>query len=138
MAEKPEGINPKDLIGSTKVDLSLIPPTALIQCALAMTDGGLKYGPYNWREPGKPVQARTYLSANGRHTHKWGDGEDYDPESLVHHLGHAMACCAILIDAQATGCMADNRAKSGRLSALMKDAEAVVKHLNELAKARKR
>jgi hypothetical protein len=31
----------------------------------------------------------------------------------VHHLGHAMACCAILLDARETGNLADNRPTPG-------------------------
>lgn len=133
----PLGINPKDLIGSTKVDLDLIPGPAEVACALAMTDGGLKYGPYNWREQGKPVQARTYTSAARRHLKKWFDGEELDADSGVHHLGHAMACCAILIDAQACGQLADNRPKNGTTSAALKAGEAVVKALTQAAAARK-
>lgn len=131
------GINPKDLIGSTKVDLDLIPGPAEVACALAMTDGGLKYGPYNWREQGKPVQARTYTSAARRHLKKWFDGEEIDADSGVHHLGHAMACCAILIDAQSCGQLADNRPTKGSTSAALKAGEAVVKALTAAAAARK-
>jgi Domain of unknown function (DUF5664) len=133
----PLGINPKDLVGSTKVDLDLIPGPAEVACALAMTEGGLKYGPYNWRESGKPVQARIYTSAARRHLKKWFEGEDIDPESGVHHLGHAMACCAILIDAQSCGQLADNRPQKGTTAAALKAGEAVVKRLTEAAAERK-
>lgn len=124
-----KGINPKDLVGATKVDLDLIPGPAEVQCALAFTDGALKYGPYNWRDSGKPVQARTYTSAARRHLKKWFDGEDIDPETGVHHLGHAMACCAILIDAQSCDQLADNRPANGTTAAALKAGEAVVRSL---------
>ena len=125
------GINPKDIIGSMKVDLDLIPGTAEVACAIAMTDGALKYGPYNWRESGKPVQARVYTSAARRHLKKWFDGEEIDPDSGAHHLGHAMACCAILIDAQACGQLADNRPPNGTTAAALKQGESTIKNLNE-------
>lgn len=131
------GVNPKDLIGSTKVDLALIPASALVACALAMTDGALKYDPYNWRETGKPVQARTYVSANLRHVFSWFDGrEELSGDALVHHLGHAMACCAILIDAQACGQLVDNRPVRGQTPRLLKEGESTVKNLINAARAR--
>lgn len=125
-----EGTNPKDRVASAKVDLSLIPPAALVACALAFTDGGLKYGPYNWREVN--VKARVYVSAGMRHLAKWLDGEDADPETLVHHLGYAMACPAILLDAIAQGTLHDDRPKPGACAKLMAEAEATIKHLQEL------
>lgn len=135
------GLNPKDLIGSTKVDLALIPSSALVACALAMTDGALKYGAFNWRENGKPVQARTYVSANLRHVFNWFDGrEELSEDALVHHLGHAMACCAILIDAQACGQLLDNRPVNGQMPRLLAEGEGAVRRLinnarEKLAKA---
>ncbi len=136
MAE-PVGINPKDIVGSTKVDLALIPSSALIAEALAMTDGALKYDPFNWREEGKPVQARTYIAALLRHVQKWFDGEEIDEGSGAPHLGHARACLGILIDAQACGNMADNRPRKGPASLLLKAGEATTKALIEKSKARK-
>lgn len=134
---KPAGVNPKDIVGSTKVDLALIPASALIACALAMSDGALKYGPFNWREKGKPVQARTYVSANLRHVLSWFDGrEELSDDALVHHLAHAMACCAILIDAQAVGNLDDNRPIAGATPALLKAGEGTVKRLIDRARAK--
>jgi hypothetical protein len=137
--EKPTavGLNPKDLIGSTKVDLALIPPSALVACALAMTDGALKYDPYNWREEGKAVQARTYVSAALRHIFRWFEGEQVSSDAFVHHLGHAMASCAILIDAQAINNMIDNRPRYGATAELLDAGENRVKGLIEAAAARK-
>lgn len=131
------GLNPKDLTGSTKVDLALVPPSGLVACALAMTDGALKYDPYNWREQGKPVQARTYVSAALRHLLKWFEGEELSSDAGVHHLGHTMACCAILIDAQAMGQLVDNRPRSGATARLLDEGEAQVKALVKAAAERK-
>lgn len=71
-----------------------------------MMDGAEKYGPYNWRDNG--VIASVYVDAAKRHLDKWFEGQEYDP-SKVHHLGHALACCAILLDAQFSDGLIDDR-----------------------------
>jgi hypothetical protein len=98
--------NPKDGIGVTKLPLSLFPPTAVALGSLAFLDGALKYGKWNWRKCG--VRASVYLDAARRHLAKWEDGDEIDPDG-VHHLGHALACLAIIVDAQATGMLNDDR-----------------------------
>ena len=105
-AAYPDG-NPKTLIGAKKPDLSLVPPPALIHLATAMQNGADKYGPYNWRE--KRISTRVYIAACMRHLLQFLDGEDFDPISHVHHLGHAMACLAIVLDADEIGMLNDNR-----------------------------
>ena len=99
--------NPKSAYGIKKPPLHLIPPAAKVEHAAAMGVGAQKYGPYNWRETA--VAASVYVAAAERHIDAWWDGEDLDPETLVNHLGHAMACCGILIDAIATGNLIDDR-----------------------------
>jgi hypothetical protein len=115
--------NPKDLEGQTKPPLDLIPPAGLIHMALAMRNGAARYGPYNWRD--KKVQARIYVGAAMRHLAAWLDGEENATDSGVHHLGHAAACCAILLDAQATDSLLDNRPKKGAAARLI--AEHTIK-----------
>jgi hypothetical protein len=44
-----------------------------------------------------------------RHIDKVIDGEDIDPESGAHHLGHVMAGCSIVLDACRHGTLIDNR-----------------------------
>lgn len=99
--------NPKDLVGSTKVSISKLPVIAVVQGAMAMMDGAGKYGPYNWRD--KEVVASIYVDAALRHLYCWFEGQEDASDSKVHHLGHAIACCAILLDAQATGNLVDDR-----------------------------
>ncbi len=111
--------NPKDLVGQTKAQLWLTPPAAKIALAEALTDGAKKYGPYNWREKG--VRASVYLSAAERHILSWLDGEDNASDSGVHHLGHAMACYAILLDAISQGNVVDDRPFKGRASKLLEE-----------------
>lgn len=90
-----------------------------------MMDGARKYGPYNWRD--NAVLARVYIAAAIRHINMWAAGEELADDSSVHHLGHAIACMAILLDAQVTGNLIDDRAKSSELVKAMKDLDAIVK-----------
>jgi hypothetical protein len=109
--------NPKDLIGASKVPLSLVPAVAVSHAAHALADGRAKYGAYNWRQ--KKVQADIYVDACLRHIQRWFDGrEELAGDSRVHHLGHAIACLAILLDAQETGNLVDNRPAAGACAAV--------------------
>lgn len=110
--------NPKDLIGQTKLQTWLVPPSAKIALAEALTDGACKYGPFNWREKG--VRATVYIAAAERHVMSYLDGEDLAEDSGVHHLAHAMACFAILLDAIAQGNIVDDRPIKGASPALLK------------------
>ena len=108
--------NPKTAIGSTKVPLHLVPPSAKHFLALAFKDGAEKYGPYNWRE--HKVSASIYYAAAQRHIDAWWDGEDLSSDAKVHHLGHAMACMAILLDAMTVDKLNDDRPLAGAASSL--------------------
>jgi hypothetical protein len=79
--------------------------------AVALLDGAAKYGRMNWRAT--PVRASIYVDAAKRHINAWLDGEDLDPDSGLPHLGHAIACIAILIDAEAAGTLIDDRNFNG-------------------------
>jgi hypothetical protein len=99
--------NPKDLVGSNKVSLSKLPAIAVAHGAMAMMDGADKYNPYNWRA--KAVTASIYVDAAKRHLDCWFEGQECASDSKVHHLGHAIGCCAILLDAQANSRLIDDR-----------------------------
>jgi hypothetical protein len=99
--------NPKDAAASTRIDLSLFPASARAYGALAMVEGDLKYGGFNYREMG--VLASVYYAAGSRHLDKWFNGEDADPKTLVPHLASALACVAVLIDAVEQGNINDDR-----------------------------
>jgi hypothetical protein len=103
--------NPKASVGATKIPLHLVPPSARHFLALAFEDGARKYGPYNWRDTG--VSVSTYYGAAGRHLDAFFDGENIAADSKVHHLAHAMACCAIMLDALGVGKLIDDRPKPG-------------------------
>lgn len=110
--------NPKDKLGIKKVQLNLVPPASKIYQAQAMEDGAVKYGPYNWRD--KKVIASIYIGALQRHIDQWYDGENLSEDSGVPHLGHALACIGIIVDALETGNLIDDRPKPGAASKLIK------------------
>lgn len=109
--------NPKTAVGLTKPSLSCVPPAALLHLGRAMMDGRRKYGLMNWRE--KRVTATVYYDAAMRHLMAWFDGEREARDSGVHHLGHAMACLAIVLDAEATGNLNDDRPVPGTFADLV-------------------
>lgn len=99
--------NPKDAVGDTKVPLALCSPIAKAHWALAQHCGRVKYGAWNWREAGARISV--YLSAIQRHADGYLSGERLDPADGTHHLGNIMACCAILLEAEAAGKLTDDR-----------------------------
>ncbi len=103
-------LNPKDLIGAKKLSMSVLPDVAIAHFNHAMQNGAAKYGAFNWRD--KSVGATTYINACRRHLAQWFDGEEVASDSGVHHLGHAAACLAILLDAQECGQLVDDRPKN--------------------------
>lgn len=100
-------VNPKDKIGSRKIDVGLVPDSAVVGLAIALTEGAVKYGRFNWRIAG--VSARTYHAACRRHLKKWWGGQDEDVATTVHHIDSAMACLAIIRDAMLYGKLTDDR-----------------------------
>ena len=103
--------NPKDVIGRAKLPLHLWPTTATAMGSIGLLEGALKYGRSNWREAG--VKASIYIDACKRHLDAWFEGEDNAPDSGSPHLGNALACLAILVDAQAAGKLVDDRQYAG-------------------------
>lgn len=128
-AEKEVG-NPKDAIGSAKIPLGLIPYSALCCAALAHYEGNLKYGRWNWR--GNKVRASIYLDALNRHIAKWVNGEAVDPVTRVPHLGSAIACLNIIIDAAVQNKLIDDRPPKQEYAELEAELSSVVGHLSRL------
>ena len=110
--------NPKTAVGAKKIPLEVVPPSAVHALAEAFADGAKKYGPYNWRE--KTISSSVYYGAALRHLCAWWDGEDYASDSGVHHLYHALACIAMVIDGDSVGKLNDNRPPKGAASAFQK------------------
>lgn len=103
--------NPKTALGSKKLPLEVVPPSAMHALAEAFADGANKYGSYNWRS--KTVSSSIYYAAALRHMQAWWDGEDVASDSRIHHLHHALACLAIVVDAGSIGKLNDNRPPKG-------------------------
>lgn len=118
--------NPKDILGSKKISLTKLPVIAVLHGAHAMMNGADKYGAYNWRD--KAVIASIYVDAARRHIDDWFEGQERAEDSGVHHLGHLIACAAILLDAQATGNLIDDRpvVDPGMYDRVMKELNAIV------------
>ena len=126
MKEKPN--NPKDLVGALKPDFSLIPMAAKIHMSLGLMYGNVKYDvAYNWRDENKKIGIMGYISAAERHMDLFKDGEDFSDDGLVHHLGHAMDCLAIVLDALENGYAIDNRPPKGKASELMNKYSDMIK-----------
>jgi hypothetical protein len=101
-------VNPKTAQGDKKYPLHLLPLSAQVEVNRALEDGMKKYGLANWRETGVP--AHVYVAAAKRHIEQWFDGgQERASDSGVHNLGHAMACMAIIIDAQWNEKLIDDR-----------------------------
>lgn len=111
--------NPKDRIGITKPDYGCVPMSPIYELGRAMQNGADKYGAFNWRE--HDVRADVYINAARRHLDQWAAGDEVAEDSKVHHLAHAMACMAILFDAQRTGNLIDNRHKDKALVEYIKE-----------------
>lgn len=119
--------NTKDIVGSDKLPLHLWPTSAKALGALALLDGMLKYGRSNFRADG--VRASIYYDATNRHLDAWFEGEDVDPDSGLPHLAHALACIAVLVDAQEAGKFTDDRLFPANYRAL---ADALTPHVARL------
>ena len=125
--------NPKDMIGASKLPLHLWPTTATAMGCIGLLEGMLKYGRSNWREAG--VRASIYVDACKRHLDAWFEGEEVAPDSGSPHLANALACLAILVDAQACGKLVDDRAYNGAgYRKLVEELTPHVAHLKDLFK----
>jgi hypothetical protein len=121
--------NPKDAIGCGKLPLHLWPSTATMMGCVGLLNGMLKYGRSNWRKAG--VRASIYYDALHRHMDAWFEGEDVDPDDNVPHLSAALACLAIIVDAQAAGMLNDDRMVPGGYRGLRDGLTPAVNELKE-------
>ena len=121
--------NPKDQIATNKIPMHLWPSTATAMGSLALLVGAKRYGRNNWRETG--VRASVYVSACQRHLAAWFEGEDSDPDENLPHIAHALACLAILVDAQAAGKLTDDRQYPGGYRKLMDELTPLVAMVND-------
>lgn len=87
----------------------LIPPEVELEVAKAFTYGARKYLPGNYR---KGTRWGRYVAAVRRHLNAWQMGEDFDPDSKLHHLAHAIASLMMLFVLVLTGAGEDDRTKT--------------------------
>lgn len=119
--------NVKTAAAVGKPTLSAVPPVALMALGAAMQDGATKYGKFNWRTTA--VTASVFYDALHRHLLDWYNGEDFAPDSKIHHLAHLMAGCAIILDAIAADVFKDDRDKTYPIS-VSRDAAHTWKAMN--------
>jgi mutator protein MutT len=122
--------NPKDAIGSSKLPLHLWPMIATMYGSLGLLDGALKYGRSNFRAMG--VRISVYVDALYRHVSAYFEGEDFDPDSGLPHLAHALACLAILVEAHAKGNAVDDRQYPTQYRVLVQELTPHVERLRKL------
>ena len=103
--------NPKAAFAANKVPFHLWPAIASATGAMGLLEGVCKYGRSNWRKSG--VRASTYVDALLRHVCDYFEGNDTDPDSGLPQFAHMLACCAILVDADASGVLVDDRQYKG-------------------------
>lgn len=122
--------NPKDIIGSTKVPLGLVPAVTMAYLAIGHLEGDLKYGRVNWREAG--VRMMIYIDAALRHIEKLKEGQWDDPVTKVPHLANALACLSIIVDAKHADKLVDDRPKSTPAADVIDEMSSIVANLKEL------
>jgi hypothetical protein len=123
--------NPKDVIGSSKIRLDLVPDSMILFASLGFAEGALKYGKFNWRVAG--VSLSIYMAAMERHKMKFMSGEWADPVTRVPHLSSMLACIGIIVDAYTSDKLTDDRPPvQPDLSPSIESAARVQQHLKEL------
>jgi hypothetical protein len=122
--------NPKDAIGSNKLPLELVPDVIPAYAAIGFLEGATKYGRFNWRVAG--VRSSIYVAAARRHLSKYWNGEDTDPDTGVPHLASVLACIGIILDADVSGKLTDDRPPKQLLGPVIAKLEELVPKLKSL------
>lgn len=68
-----------------KPQWSLVPQSALLPMVSVLEFGAKKYAPFNWQ---KGLSHREILESLKRHLDDLMEGEDFDEESGLEHIGH--------------------------------------------------
>jgi hypothetical protein len=85
---------------SMKLQYDLIPKPALEALCRALMYGARKYGRDNWK---KGIEKERLWAAAQRHLWAWKDESEFDPESGLNHLDHAITSMAFLISLSTWG-----------------------------------
>lgn len=78
-----------------KLRLDLIPPNVIHGLGESLTYGANKYGDHNWE---RGIKYSRVFAALMRHLWAWWKGSDFDDESHLRHLHHALACLTFLVE----------------------------------------
>ena len=97
---------------SNKPTYELLPLELFNEVNLVLQHGASKYGVNNWRKTEGFKYSRCY-NALLRHMFAWWRGEDYDLESGISHLAHAMCNLIFLTYHSKANAEGDDRPKSG-------------------------
>ena len=100
-------LNPKHNAGRHKYPMSPIPVPVLAEVGVAMLEGALKYGYYNFRSV--DISTSTYYDAANRHIQAWWEGEEIDPDSGINHISKAIASLVVLRDSMMNDTIVDDR-----------------------------
>lgn len=73
---------------NNKPKWSLVPQSALLPMVEVLEFGADKYAPNNWM---KGLSYRETYESLKRHLDSFIEGEDMDPESGLHHIGHILS-----------------------------------------------
>jgi hypothetical protein len=76
-----------------KLKWSLVPMRALEPMVQVLMFGATKYSPNNWQ---KGMSYCTIYDSMQRHINSFMEGEDNDPDSKMHHIGHIL-CNALFL-----------------------------------------
>ena len=114
-----------------KSPLGLLDGYALEQVALVMAMGEKKYGRHNWRGGFKYSRL---IDAALRHIFAFNDGTDYDPESNLSPLAHAICMLVFLLRMQKDRPDLDDRYLAGAKEGDTKKQPAGFKSAIESAK----
>jgi len=92
-----------------KIRYDLLDDYALEQMAKVLTEGAKKYPEKNWEKGMKWSKAEASLK---RHLAAYKEGEDFDKETGIYHLSHAMVNLMFMVNYYRTHPELDDRRKS--------------------------
>jgi hypothetical protein len=127
--------NPKDMLAVAKMPYHLWPNTATVLGVMAMLEGACKYGRSNYRAVG--VRASVYYDSLRRHADAWFEGENLTKDHRLHHLGNALACLAIIVDAECKDFLIDDRMYPGGYIDLLERLTPEIARIKAMYKDRK-
>jgi hypothetical protein len=93
--------------GKPRVDL--LPVWSLVEAGRVMEYGTKKYGEHNWSKHAGRWAWTKLIGSALRHIFAWMRREDFDEESGLPHLAHAIVNLMMLLDLQSTKSGEDDR-----------------------------